>query len=186
MIKQLSRPEFYGISKRICERIVLEKDSDKFVVSRFGNILGSSGSIYDLFKEQIEEGEHVTITHKDATRYFITLEEAVSLLLEIANVGVKNNIYVLNMGDPINIENLARKIAKRMEEDIQIKYIGLRKGERLHEKLYSKNEIIRDTEVKGIKTVSYNSLPPLLDLAYLEMVLYNKRELLEYLYGQVF
>ena len=178
----------YGISKKICEDLVLGEFSDKFVVCRFGNILGSSGSIFHLFKKQIEDGGPLTITNKYASRYFITLEEAVSLLLQIANVGMKNNIYVLNMGDLINIEKLAFRMMDFLRKDVEINYIGLRKGERMNEDIMGTTEFISYTEFEGIKAVNPFEYKLNVNIDTLKNICRkrDKDELKEYLNGKVF
>ena len=139
----------YGVSKKICEDMVLEAsgraaEGSHYMVVRFGNVLGSRGSIIPLFREQILSGGPVTITDKRATRYFMTIPEASSLVLQAGGVGAGGNLYLLDMGEPIVIEELATQImrfyGKRPNEDIAFQYIGLRPGERLEEHLYAQDE----------------------------------------------
>ncbi|MDR1802268.1 MAG: polysaccharide biosynthesis protein [Treponema sp.] len=131
----------YGVSKFLCERLALEADSQdsSFMVVRFGNVLGSRGSIVPLFQKQIEKGGPVTITHPDMKRWFMTIPEACSLVLKAGGVGENGELYLLDMGEPVRIRDLAEQMIRfyglEPEEDIGIEYVGLRPGERLDEKL---------------------------------------------------
>ena len=131
----------YGISKFLCERLALEADSENssFMVVRFGNVLGSRGSIVPLFQKQIEKGGPVTITHPEMKRWFMTIPEACSLVLKAGGVGENGELYLLDMGEPVRIQDLAEQMIRfyglEPEEDIGIEYVGLRPGERLDEKL---------------------------------------------------
>ena len=138
-----------GYTKRIGEKYIenLNNINDtKFVILRFGNVIGSSGSVFGLFKDQIEKRLPLTITHKDVTRYFMSVQEAVGLVLETStNDHAKNLIFLLNMGDPVKILDLAIKMVNlsglnikdknNLNGDIEIEYIGLKEGEKLHEEL---------------------------------------------------
>lgn len=138
----------YGATKRICEDLVLDADAragdHRFLVVRFGNVLGSRGSIIPLFREQIQAGGPVTITDKRMTRFFMTIPEAVSLVLQAGGVGAGGQLYLLDMGEPIVIEELAAQIirfyGKEPHRDIAFRYIGLRPGERLEESLWAPDE----------------------------------------------
>jgi FlaA1/EpsC-like NDP-sugar epimerase len=138
----------YGISKFLCERLALEANSvdssrdssdSSFMVVRFGNVLGSRGSIVPLFQKQIEKGGPVTITHPEMKRWFMTIPEACSLVLKAGGVGENGELYLLDMGEPVRIQDLAEQMIRfyglEPEEDIGIEYVGLRPGERLDEKL---------------------------------------------------
>lgn len=132
-----------GATKRICELISLynhNKNSTKFISVRFGNVLGSSGSVIPKFQKQIESGGPVTVTHTQITRYFMLISEAVELVLHAAAIGESGNIYVLDMGEPIKIAELARLMIElsglKVGEDVKIVYTGLRPGEKLYESLY--------------------------------------------------
>jgi len=137
----------YGTSKYLCEQMVLEASlqeqtaNTNFVVVRFGNVLGSRGSIVPLFQRQIEKGGPVTITHPDTTRYFMTISEACSLVLKAGGVGENGGLYLLDMGEPVRIKDLAEQLIRfqgyEPETEIKIEYIGLRPGERLDESLLS-------------------------------------------------
>jgi FlaA1/EpsC-like NDP-sugar epimerase len=137
----------YGATKRLCEDIVLAanaRSDGRFLVVRFGNVLGSRGSIIPLFREQIVSGGPVTITDQRMRRYFMTIPEAVSLVLQAGGVGSGGQLYLLDMGDPISIEELASQIirfyGKEPHKDIAFHYIGLRPGEKLEEALWAPDE----------------------------------------------
>ena len=139
----------YGASKYLCEKLLLQasekaKKSQSFMFARFGNVLGSRGSILPLFMEQIKNGGPVTVTDPQMERYFMTIPEACSLVLQIGGVGVNGESYLLDMGEPIKIKDLAEQIIKfsglEVGKDIEIKYTGARKGERLTEPLWLEEE----------------------------------------------
>ncbi len=154
----------YGVSKMICEKLVLDaakkassnsdKNEKKFMFVRFGNVLGSRGSILPLFMEQIKNGGPVTVTSADMERYFMTIPEACSLVLKTGGVGKNSESYLLDMGEPIKILDLAKQIIKfsglEPEKDIEIKIIGKRKGERSVEPLWLKEEAPAKTEYAKI------------------------------------
>ena len=146
-----------GASKRICEMIIQTYDKRSktdFVAVRFGNVLGSNGSVIPLFLKQIEAGGPVTVTHKDITRYFMTIPEAVSLILQASVYAAGGEIFVLDMGKPVKIYDLAQKIIryKALEpgKDIQIKITGLRPGEKLYEEMLMEEEGLKETPNKLI------------------------------------
>jgi FlaA1/EpsC-like NDP-sugar epimerase len=152
----------YGASKQLCERLVLQAGKEasaghNFMVVRFGNVLGSRGSIMPLFQRQIEKGGPVTVTHKDAERWFMTIPEACSLVLKAGGVGDNGKLYLLDMGDPVRIRDLAEQMIRfygfEPEKDIKIEYIGLRSGERLGERLWSETETPIDTKYPRIRRV---------------------------------
>jgi len=143
----------YGISKYLCEQMVLDaasKGGPNFVVVRFGNVLGSRGSIVPLFQQQIEKGGPVTVTHSEVRRFFMTISEACSLVLKTGSVGESGSLYILDMGEPVRIRDLAEQMIRfngfEPESEIKIEYIGLRPGERLDETLWSKDEQPSETE----------------------------------------
>jgi FlaA1/EpsC-like NDP-sugar epimerase len=149
----------YGVTKKIAEMLVLEKkrQGQDFMVVRFGNVLGSRGSIIPLFKEQILAGGPVTVTHPDTTRYFMTIPEASSLVLKTGGVGENKGLYVLDMGEPLKILELARQMIRfygYKEEDIPIHFIGMRPGEKVKERLWSEGEKPTQTEHARIFRVS--------------------------------
>jgi FlaA1/EpsC-like NDP-sugar epimerase len=124
------------------------------MVVRFGNVLGSRGSIVPLFRSQIEKGGPVTVTHPEASRYFMTIPEACSLVLKTGGVGRSGQTYLLDMGEPVRIRDLAEQIIRfygyEPGVDIKIEYIGLRHGERVEERLFSPDEVLVPTEYPRI------------------------------------
>lgn len=147
-----------GASKRICEMIVqtydkLSKDTD-YVAVRFGNVLGSNGSVIPLFLKQIDEGGPVTVTHKEMTRFFMTIPEAVSLVLQAGCYAKGGEIFVLDMGKPVKIYDLAKKLIRykgyEPNIDIPIKITGLRPGEKMYEEILMDEEGLQDTPNKLI------------------------------------
>ena len=148
-----------GASKRCCEMIIQYLSQQKegiteFVTTRFGNVLGSHGSVIPLFKRQIEHGRPVTVTHPDIIRYFMTIPEAVSLVLEAAAIAKGGEIFVLDMGKPVRIvtlaENLIRMYGKVPYQDVDIEFIGLRPGEKIKEELLMNEEGLKKTSNKLI------------------------------------
>tara|TARA_Y100001970_G_scaffold200755_1_gene244204 strand:- start:484 stop:2274 length:1791 start_codon:yes stop_codon:yes gene_type:complete len=141
-----------GVSKRLAELCCLYMNtltSTKFITVRFGNVLNSAGSVVPLFKEQIDKGGPVTVTHKDATRYFMSIPEACQLILEASAMGRGGDVYVLDMGEPVSITYLAEQMIKlsgsQPGKDIQIIYTGLRPGEKIEEELFFSDENLRHT-----------------------------------------
>ena len=136
-----------GATKRVAEMYIssLENtEKTKFITTRFGNVLGSNGSVIPLFKKQIESGGPITVTHKDITRYFMTIPEACQLVLEAGIMGKGGEIYVFDMGESVNIYDVAKKMIQlsglHFPEDIDIKISGLRPGEKLYEELLANGE----------------------------------------------
>ena len=143
-----------GQSKAICEWIVeaygQRRDiTTRFVAVRFGNVLGSSGSVIPIFRRQIERGGPVTVTHPEMSRYFMTIPEAVSLIVQAGAIGGRGHVYVLEMGEPVKILDLARNMirlsGKEPETEVPIVFIGARPGEKLHEELWSEGETVGPT-----------------------------------------
>jgi FlaA1/EpsC-like NDP-sugar epimerase len=158
--KSVNPTNIMGASKRVCEMLVQTKSKKEgiktqFVTTRFGNVLGSNGSVIPLFKKQIEEGGPLTVTHPEITRYFMTIPEACQLVLEAGFMGKGGEIFVFDMGRPVRIVDLAVNMIRlsglEPGKDIKIEYTGLRPGEKLYEELLSTQEEVLPTHHEKIK-----------------------------------
>ncbi len=155
-----------GISKRLAERVILERhrSATRFNVVRFGNVLGSSGSVIPLFRKQIREGGPVTVTDKETKRYFMSIPEAVQLVLQASTLEEINAIFMLEMGEPVKIYDLARNLIHlsglKVDEDIEIRVTGMRPGEKMHEELLTAQENIERTQFEKIRLQRNGNFDP--------------------------
>ncbi len=170
-----------GATKRIAKMIIQATNrhsKTKFAAVRFGNVLGSNGSVIPLFKKQIVNGGPVTVTHPEVTRYFMTITEAVQLVIQAGSMVIGGEVFVLDMGQPVKIYDLARNLIKlsgyKPDEDMEIVFTGLRPGEKLYEELLLEEE--------GLSTTRHNKIfvakPIFTDLAMLKRELAILSELL--------
>jgi FlaA1/EpsC-like NDP-sugar epimerase len=172
-----------GQSKAICEWIVesfaLHPEVEtRFVAVRFGNVLGSSGSVIPIFRRQIERGGPVTVTNPDMTRFFMTIPEASSLVVQAGAMGGRGQVYVLDMGEPVRILDLAKQMIRlsgRKEEDVEIVFTGSRAGEKVHEVLWNEGEAVGPTSHPKIMRAAR----PQIDAGWLEDELTELERLVE-------
>jgi FlaA1/EpsC-like NDP-sugar epimerase len=163
-----------GATKRLAELLILSLQNGgmKYVAVRFGNVLGSNGSVIPIFKRQIAAGGPVTVTHRDMRRYFMTIPEASQLVLQASTMGNGGEIFVLDMGAPVKIVDLARNLillsGLRPDQDIKIEFTGVRPGEKLYEELNSLEEDVVSTAHEKIKIFTGNGLPPAGMESYIE------------------
>ncbi len=163
--KAVNPANVMGVTKRVAEIYVqnLDAQSDtRFITVRFGNVLGSAGSVVPLFEKQINAGESVTVTHPEMERYFMTVREACQLIMQASVLGRGGEIFVLNMGKPVNISRLAEEMirlsGKVPGRDVKIVYTGLRPGEKLHEELFHERERLMDTGHEQIRLARYREV----------------------------
>jgi FlaA1/EpsC-like NDP-sugar epimerase len=182
--KALNPRAVYGQCKTICEWIVeaygqREDVATRFVAVRFGNVLGSSGSVIPIFRRQIERGGPVTVTHTEMTRFFMTIPEAVSLVVQAGAIGRRGQLFVLDMGEPVRIIDLARSMirlsGKEPDRDVAIEFIGARLGEKLHEELWGEDETVTPSDHQKILSVTR----PAVDASWLEDELAELERLVE-------
>jgi FlaA1/EpsC-like NDP-sugar epimerase len=187
--KSVNPTSVMGTSKRICEKIVqsrAQQDGVKtqFVITRFGNVLGSNGSVIPLFSEQIANGGPVTVTHPEITRYFMTIPEACGLVLEAGFMGKGGEIFVFDMGKPVKIADLANQMIRLSGlipgKDIQIVYTGLRPGEKLYEELLTDKELTLPTHHPKIKKARVEKLDSIIVLSKIDNLLDNLYSLSKY------
>jgi len=167
--KAVNPSSIMGATKRIGELTVQylairgqQSSSMRSACVRFGNVIGSNGSVVPIFLRQIAAGGPVTITHEEMTRYFMTIPAAVQLVLQATTLSANGEVYMLDMRDPVKITTLARRLIEmsglRPEHDIEIRFVGTRPGEKLHEQLWSDSTTVHPTTFSGVFRVE--SLPP--------------------------
>ena len=158
-IKLFTQRNIMGASKRLCEKYIQQMSNSPgktiFSIVRFGNVLGSTGSVVPLFESQIKKGGPITITHPQVSRYFMTIREAVELVLISSQLEVEKNgqIFILEMGSSVLIKDLAKRmitLSGKSESEIKIEFTGLRKGEKISEKLFFNEENMNKTDINGI------------------------------------
>ena len=151
--KAVNPTNVMGASKRACELIVENKNEEsntKFMAVRFGNVLGSNGSVIPIFRKLLEEGRNLTVTHKDMTRYFMTIPEAAQLVIEAGTLGSGGEVFILDMGEPVKIMDLAKNMIRFSNSKVGIDVVGLRPGEKLYEELLYDVNSATKTENKKI------------------------------------
>lgn len=173
--KAVNPANVMGASKRAaeiyCQNLNQRQQKTVFITTRFGNVLGSAGSVVPLFQKQIEQGGPITVTHPDMTRYFMTIPEAVSLILQAGSMGSGGEIFVLDMGSPMKITDLAEQMihlsGMELGKDIEIEFTGLRPGEKMYEELFHEQEALAGTKhpkimLSGSRDMDWNDLQDIL------------------------
>ncbi len=196
--KSVNPTSVMGVSKRICEKIVqaafeLDGNKTQFIVTRFGNVLGSNGSVIPIFTKQIENGGPITVTHPEVYRYFMTISEACQLVLEAGFMGKGGEIFVFDMGKAVKIADLANNMIRlsglEPEKDIKVVYTGLRPGEKLVEELLTDKETTLEThhpKIRKARTETVNAEEILAGIDYLLANLYTltRKEIVKHI-GQI-
>jgi FlaA1/EpsC-like NDP-sugar epimerase len=192
--KSVNPSSVMGASKRVCEMVIQSRAQQpgvktQFVITRFGNVLGSNGSVIPLFSKQIEQGGPITVTHPEITRYFMTIPEACELVLEAGFMGKGGEIFVFDMGKPIKIADLARQMIQLSGlvpgKDIQIVFIGLRPGEKLYEELLSEKENTLPThhpkiKIAKVEKLNYTGLISRIDSLLKSVYTLSKQDVVEF------
>ncbi len=167
--KAVNPTNVMGATKQVAEKVVLARAGGgagncQFSIIRFGNVLGSAGSVVEMFHKQISRGGPVTVTHPDMVRFFMTIAEAVQLVLFAAAMGSGGEVFILDMGDPVKIDDLARQMIRLSgltpDVDVHLEYIGLRPGEKLYEELWAEGEEPRKTDNPGILVARRQPIDP--------------------------
>ena len=159
-----------GATKALAERVIEERTASssrtRFAAVRFGNVLGSSGSVLPIFRRQIAAGGPVTVTHAEMTRFFMTIPEAVQLVIEATGIAEGGDIFVLDMGEPVRILDLAHRMIElsghEPNKDIKVEVVGIRPGEKLHEELFNVDEQVQPTRYGKVMRATRAPLPPAL------------------------
>ena len=196
--KAVKPKSIMGMTKRVAEKIIIgymqKSKRTRFAAVRFGNVLGSRGSIVPIFKKQIEQGGPVIVRHLEAERYFMTIPEAVQLVLEAAGVAKGGEIFILDMGEPVKIVDMARKMIKLSGytpgKDMKIKFTALKPGEKLFEELVDDDETVNATEHEKIliaksEQIDLKSILKQIGRIDRDLYKYNKREIKRIIKGLV-
>jgi FlaA1/EpsC-like NDP-sugar epimerase len=156
--KAVNPTNVMGATKRIAElytQFLETKSATKFIITRFGNVLGSEGSVIPTFIKQIERGGPVSVTHKEVIRYFMTIPEACQLVLQACVLGNGSEVFLFDMGEPVSINDLAKNLIKHFKSKAKIEYIGLRPGEKLYEELLCDGENMVTTDDRNIMKLNH-------------------------------